>query len=147
MGASTDGHLWGARLCSSPSTVSSGGVWSPLKVARGCAYGLSYSLRNSWFPGATLFPMTTDNGPQFVSSEFSSYLAARGIAHICTAFYHPQANGGVKRFNQSLKNGIRAHFAQGFPFKADLSQTLLHYRAIQHATTGCPLPVSCLAGN
>ncbi len=33
--------------------------------------------------------ITTDNGPQFVSSEFSSYLAARGIAHIRTAFYHP----------------------------------------------------------
>ncbi len=41
--------------------------------------------------------ITTDKGPQFVSSEFSSYLAARGIAHIRTAFYHPQANGGVER--------------------------------------------------
>ncbi|KAL0177289.1 hypothetical protein M9458_026183, partial [Cirrhinus mrigala] len=41
--------------------------------------------------------ITTDNGPQFVSSEFSSYLAARGIVHIHTAFYHPQANSGVER--------------------------------------------------
>lgn len=71
--------------------------------------------------------ITTDNGPQFISSEFSSYLSAKEIAHVHTAYYHPQASGGVERFNQSLKNGIRAHIAQGFPFKAALSQTLLHY--------------------
>ncbi len=80
--------------------------------------------------------ITTDNGPQFISNEFSSYLATRGVAHIHITFYHPQGNDGVERFNQSLKNGIRAHLAQGFPFKAALSQTLLHYRATQHATTG-----------
>ncbi len=91
--------------------------------------------------------ITTDNGPQFVSSEFSSYLAARGIAHIRTAFYHPQANGGVERFNQSLKNGIRAHLATGFPFKAALSQTLALSRYSTCHYMLCPLPVSCLAGN
>ncbi len=80
--------------------------------------------------------ITTDNRPQLVSSEFSSYLAARGIPNVHTAFYHPQANGGVEKCNRSLKNGIRAHLAQCFPFKDALSQTLMQYHATQHATTG-----------
>ncbi len=54
--------LRGARLCSSPSAVPSCGVWPPLKVARGCAYGLSYSLRNGLFSGATVFPMGNPTG-------------------------------------------------------------------------------------
>lgn len=80
--------------------------------------------------------LTTDNGPQLVSAEFTSYIRSKGIKHIRTAYYHPQSNGGVERFNQSLKNGLRAHLAQGCSFNEALSQTLLHYRAAQHATTG-----------
>lgn len=80
--------------------------------------------------------ITTDNGPQFTSADFSQFLRDRGIKHIRTAFYNPQANGGVERFNQSLKNGIRAHLAQGCAFQTALNQTLMHYRASQHTTTG-----------
>ena len=80
--------------------------------------------------------ITTDNGPQFVSSEFATFVEERGIKHIRTAFYHPQANGGVERFNQTLKNRIRAHLADGLPFSAALLRTLLHYRATPHSTTG-----------
>ena len=80
--------------------------------------------------------MVTDNGPQFVSAEFAVFLEERGIKHIRTALYHPEANGGVERLNQSLKNGIRAHLADGLPFSAALLSTLLHYRATPHSTTG-----------
>lgn len=80
--------------------------------------------------------ITTDNGPQFVSAAFSQFLSDRGIKHIRTAYYNPQANGGVEHFNQSLKNGIRAHLPQGCAFQTALNQTLLHYRASQHFTTG-----------
>ncbi|KAG7453524.1 gypsy-16 si [Solea senegalensis] len=81
-------------------------------------------------------PQITDNGPQFISADFSSFLAGKGIKHIKTAFYHPQANVGVERFNQTLKNGLRAHLAGGLPFLSALQSTLLHYRATSHATTG-----------
>ncbi len=47
--------------------------------------------------------LTTDNGPQLVSAEFTSYIQSKGIKHIRTAYYHPQSNGGVERFNQSCK--------------------------------------------
>ncbi|XP_036384580.1 uncharacterized protein K02A2.6-like [Megalops cyprinoides] len=89
--------------------------------------------------------ITTDNGPQMVSCELTSYLKEKGIHHIRTAFYNPSANGGVERLNQSLKNGIRAHLAQGCTFSASLLQTLLHYRATPHATTGVS-PASLMLG-
>ena len=79
--------------------------------------------------------VTTDNGPQLTSAEFSDFLAGKGVKHIRTAFYHPQANGGVERFNATLKNGIRAHMAQGCTFDVALNQTVLHYRASPHCTT------------
>ncbi len=34
--------------------------------------------------------ITTDNGPQFISGDFKSYLESKGIQHIRTALYHPQ---------------------------------------------------------
>ncbi|KAL0166469.1 hypothetical protein M9458_038313, partial [Cirrhinus mrigala] len=43
--------------------------------------------------------ITTDNGPQFVSADFSSYLRSKGIQQIHTTLYHSQANGGVERFH------------------------------------------------
>ncbi|KAJ8364325.1 hypothetical protein SKAU_G00131560 [Synaphobranchus kaupii] len=79
--------------------------------------------------------VTTDNGPQFTAAEFSDFLPGKGVKHIRTAFYHPQANGGVERFNATLKNGIRAHMAQGCTFDVALNQTVLHYRASPHCTT------------
>ncbi|XP_019737023.1 uncharacterized protein K02A2.6-like [Hippocampus comes] len=80
--------------------------------------------------------VTTDNGPQFLSADFAAFTGERGIKHIRTALYHPQANGGVERFNQTLKNGLRAHLTEGLPFGKALQNTLLHYRATPHATTG-----------
>ncbi|KAJ8347520.1 hypothetical protein SKAU_G00261090 [Synaphobranchus kaupii] len=80
--------------------------------------------------------ITTDNWPQFVSADFSRFLGERGIKYIRTAYYNPQANGGVERLNQSLKNGIPAHMAQGCAFQTALNQTLMYYRASQHITTG-----------
>ncbi|KAJ8348754.1 hypothetical protein SKAU_G00273430 [Synaphobranchus kaupii] len=79
--------------------------------------------------------VTTDNGPQLTSAEFSDFLGSQGVKHIRTAFYNPQANGGVERFNATLKNGIRAHLAQGCTFEVALNQTVLHYRASPHSTT------------
>ena len=67
--------------------------------------------------------ITTDKAHQFISAEFSQFPSYRGLNHNRTAYYNPQANGGVERLNQSLKNGIRAHLAQGCTFQTSLNQT------------------------
>lgn len=49
----------------------------------------------------------SDNGPQFVLSEFKYFLMKNGIKHITTAPYDPATNGAsenmVKFFKKSLK--------------------------------------------
>ncbi len=80
--------------------------------------------------------VTTDNGPQFASAEFSEFLTVRSIKHIRTAVYHPESNGGVERLNKTLKNGIRACLEEGKIFSDALNKTLLTIRASKHSTTG-----------
>jgi len=89
--------------------------------------------------------VTTNNGPQFISADFAAFVEERGIKHSRTTLYHPQANGGVEAFNQTLKNWLRAHLADGTPFSSALESTLLHYRATRHTTTG-PSPAVLMLG-
>ena len=48
------------------------------------------------------FYLRTDNGPQFVSEEFESFLQAHGVEHRRTTPLWPQANGEVERQNRSF---------------------------------------------
>jgi transposase InsO family protein len=52
------------------------------------------------------FSIITDNGKQFVSSEFKKFISSYGIPKIFyTAFYAPQANT-VERYNQSVNTSL-----------------------------------------
>lgn len=48
----------------------------------------------------------TDNGPQFRSNEFKTFLSENGVRHVCSPPYHPQSNGAVERVVQSVKKGL-----------------------------------------
>ena len=110
---------------------------SPSPAPTHAAAGVLINILDSLFARWGLpKKITSDNGLQMVPHKLCSYLKEKGIHHIRTTFYNPSANGGVELLNQSLKNGIRAHLAQGCKFNTSLLQTLLHYRATPHATTG-----------
>ncbi|KAK7884454.1 hypothetical protein WMY93_027577 [Mugilogobius chulae] len=79
--------------------------------------------------------ITTDNGPQFTSCDFADFLKERGIKHIKTSVYHPQANGCVERFNRVLKDCIQGAQAVQKPWKPTVTAMLQSYRATPHATT------------
>ncbi len=51
--------------------------------------------------------LVSDNGLQFVSSEFSAFLKRHGIAHTRSAVYNPTENGLVEVFNRVLKFGVQ----------------------------------------
>lgn len=51
--------------------------------------------------------LVTDNGTQFCSNEFSSYLKDVGIQHKRTSPYHPQTNGLVERFHGTLIGSLK----------------------------------------
>ena len=76
--------------------------------------------------------LISDNGRQFTSDSFKSYLANRDITHIRTTPYHPQANGLVERFNRTLKCGIQAFTREGTPWGTGLQRLLTNYRGAPH---------------
>ncbi len=44
----------------------------------------------------------SDNGSQFISKDFASYLKFVGLQHIRTSVAYPQSNGKIERFHRSL---------------------------------------------
>ena len=60
------------------------------------------------------FPVNvvTDNGPQFISVEFSEFFRRNGVKHIRVAPYHPASNGAAERMVQSFKRSVEAPACQ-----------------------------------
>jgi transposase InsO family protein len=46
----------------------------------------------------------TDQGSQFKSREFKSFIAQWQASHVMTSPYYPQSNGKLERFHQTLKD-------------------------------------------
>ena len=79
--------------------------------------------------------LVTDNGPQFVSGEFATFMKMNGIKHIRCAPYHPSSNGAAERFVQTFKKAMKAGQGSAFPLSQRVSNFLLTYRTTPHATT------------
>ncbi|RUA05256.1 MAG: hypothetical protein DSY43_04960 [Gammaproteobacteria bacterium] len=88
-----------------------------------CTHGLPVTLR-------------TDNGPQFVSEQFESYLAENGISHKTSTPLWPQANGEVERQNRSILKILKIAHSEKKDMQAELRKFLMAYRTTQHSSTG-----------
>lgn len=71
--------------------------------------------------------VVTDNGPQFDSSELSSFLEERDIQHIRTTIYHREGNVPVDRLNRVLKESILTAEREKAPWKAHITEFLQVY--------------------
>ena len=57
-------------------------------------------------PVADRTRLLSDNGPGYVCRAFRDYLRLVGIKHILAAPYHPQTNGKLERYHQTLKRDV-----------------------------------------
>ena len=80
--------------------------------------------------------LVSDNGPQFTSEEFGTFLKRNGVEHIRCAPYHPSSNGLAERFVRTFKEAMKAGEKDGLPRQHRLENFLLTYRATPHSTTG-----------
>ena len=80
--------------------------------------------------------IVSDNGPQFVLSEFRTFCKKQGIRHTLVPPYHPQSNGQAERFVKTLKGAIKKGMESG---KASLDEVVTEflsvYRNTSHSTT------------
>ncbi len=50
--------------------------------------------------------LLSDNGSSYVSAELADWLTAQNMGHVRGAPYHPQTQGKIERWHQTLKNRV-----------------------------------------
>ena len=50
--------------------------------------------------------LLSDNGSSYVSGELAEWLDDKGMDHVRGAPYHPQTQGKIERWHQTLKNRV-----------------------------------------
>ena len=65
--------------------------------------------------------LLSDNGPCYVSSELGDWLQNHGMNHTRGAPYHPQTQGKIERWHQTLKNRI---LLENYFLPGDLTQQI-----------------------
>jgi len=78
----------------------------------------------------------TDNGPQFVSEVFESFLHEHGIAHCTSPPLWPQANGEVERQNRTLLKALKVAQIEGKNWREEIFRFLTAYRSTPQRSTG-----------
>ncbi|XP_058456588.1 uncharacterized protein K02A2.6-like [Malaya genurostris] len=73
--------------------------------------------------------LVSDNGTQFTSIEFKQFCAENGIDHVTTAPFHPQSNGQIERFVDTLKRAINKIQEGRGSINVALNTFLLTYRS------------------
>ena len=83
-----------------------------------------------------LFSLRTDNGPQFVSEEFETFLPSHGAEHRRTTPLWLQAKGEVERHNRSLLKSLQIAPLEKKNLPTELVTWLTAYRSTPQVTTG-----------
>ena len=71
--------------------------------------------------------LVSDNGPQFKSEEFHTFLKRNGIKHLTSAPYHPASNSLAERCVQSFKSAMESE-TEVKPLNIKLASFLLAYK-------------------
>ena len=78
--------------------------------------------------------IVSDNGPQFTSEDFSTYLLGNHIVHRPSAPYHPATNGLAESMVKIVKQWLSKQ-EKGTKFGVSMSEFLRTYRNVPHTGT------------
>jgi len=65
--------------------------------------------------------LLSDNGASYVAAELAQYLDANGMDHVRGAPHHPQTQGKIERWHQTMKNRI---LLENYYMPGDLTQQI-----------------------
>ena len=65
--------------------------------------------------------LLSDNGPSYIAGELASYLEGKAMDHIRGAPFHPQTQGKIERWHQTLKNRV---LLENYFLPGDLEQQI-----------------------
>ena len=84
--------------------------------------------------------LQTDNGSEFISSEFQALLRAQGINHITGLAGRAQSQGSIERFHWTMKSVIGKLWSARSKkaWVADLQDIVNNYNKNVHLATGVP---------
>lgn len=72
--------------------------------------------------------LLTDNGSSYIAGDLAEWLEGRGMAHIRGAPRHPQTQGKIERWHQTLKNRILLeHYYLPRDLEAQIAALVEHY--------------------
>ena len=91
--------------------------------------------------GQKLRTLRTDNGGEYTSTKFSTYLKQEGVRHEVTVPKTPQQNGVAERMNRTLVESVRSmlsdsHLPKKFWAEALATAVYLHNRSPTRAVEG-----------
>lgn len=93
-------------------------------------------LRQSFATHGLPEMLVSDNGPCFISDEFSKFTSSNGIQHVRSSPYHPASNGLAERAVRIFKEGMKKMSTSEGTLNAKLNRFLLSYRTTPQSTTG-----------
>ena len=72
--------------------------------------------------------LLSDNGPSYIAGELAEYIEAQRMSHVRGAPFHPQTQGKIERWHQTLKNRIllENYFLPG-DLEAQIEAFIEHY--------------------
>ena len=99
------------RLC---STMKAEDVTNTLDMALAASGCLSANVRHR--PR-----LLSDNGPSYIADELADYIKANAMSHVRGAPFHPQTQGKIERWHQTLKNRV---LLENYFLPGDLEQQI-----------------------
>ena len=127
----------GAGSISRPSSTTSRAISSPR--TEDVTDTLELALKASGYDQAKLVHkprLLSDNGSSYISGDLAEWLDDQSIERVRGAPYHPQTQGKIERWHQTLKNRIllENYYLPG-DLEAELAAFVEHYNHLRYRET------------
>lgn len=109
---------------------------TPLRDKRACT--VANALQERILPYLPKIPdrILSDNGPEFIASDFEDILKDNNINHIYSTPYTPSSNGAVERVNRTITEMLKGLNSEQNQWDQHLAKLVITYNNTFHSQIG-----------